>query len=59
MLLAGVFIAGTAFGTRGKLLPILLGVVIAVLGIYTMVNGEKAFIDISNSIKFIKSITDT
>lgn len=43
LILAGLFIAGTALGTRGKVLPIIIGVVVIVFGVYVIMNGEAAF----------------
>lgn len=50
----GIFVAGTALGTRGKLLPIILGVVIILFGASVIMKGEVAFQEVINFINKIK-----
>lgn len=54
IILAGLFIAGTALGTRGKVLPIILGVVAIVFGVYVILNGEVAFQQVLNLINKLR-----
>lgn len=54
IILAGLFIAGTALGTRGKVLPIILGVMAIVFGVYVILNGEVAFQQVLNLINKLR-----
>lgn len=54
LIVFGIFVAGTALGTRGKVLPIILGIVIIVFGASVIMKGEVAFQEVINFINKIK-----
>lgn len=54
IIVAGLFIAGTALGTRGKVLPIILGVAAIAFGVYVILNGEVAFQQVVNLINKLR-----
>ena len=54
LIIAGIFIAGTALGTRGKALPIIIGIAVGAFGVYVIMNGEVAFQQVINFVNKLR-----
>lgn len=54
VILGGIFIAGTALGTRKSFIQIIIGVAVIVFGGYIIMDGKAAFQAVINFINKLK-----